>query len=150
MSGPCCIDVGAKQTHTTQGNEEVIAGFNTYKTGQGKSVIVIFTDIFGSSFINIRKIADTFAHSTGATVLIPDFFNGDPMDPKASMSELRSQIPTWLEKHPVDQVVGFSDKFISTVKDQYQFIQVNVDDVFSFKSWFAFLRSLVSVMAPSR
>jgi dienelactone hydrolase len=75
----CCVDVGAKQTHVVQGHEETIGGLNSYKTGEGKSLIVIFTDIFGYSFINTQKIADTYAQATGSTVLIPDFFEGDPM-----------------------------------------------------------------------
>jgi dienelactone hydrolase len=124
MSGSCCVDVGAKQTHTVQGHEEKIAGLNTYKTGEGKSVIVIFTDIFGYSFINTRKIADTFSQATGTTVLIPDFFDGDPMDATVSTPVLFSRLPEWLKKHPVDQASASSDKFILSLKDHYQSIQV--------------------------
>ena len=130
MSGPCCVDVGAKQTHVAQGHEETIGDLKTYKTGEGKSVIVIFTDIFGYSFINAQKIADTFAHGTGSTVLIPDLFNGDPVDSTVPFPNLISQLPAWLKKHPVDQACVASEKFISAIKDQYQSIQVKTDEIY--------------------
>ena len=87
-------------------------------------VIVIFTDIFGHSFTNTRKIADTFAQTIGSTVLVPDLFNGDPVDSTIPIADLISQLPAWLKKHPVDQACASSQKFISTIKDQYQSIQV--------------------------
>ena len=125
MSGPCCTDPGAKQTHAVQGNVESVAGLSTYKTGQGKSAIVIFTDIFGYTFVNTQKVADTFAQATGATVLVPDFFNNDPMD--ANDSDLWGKLPAWLEKHPVAEACAASDKFIATIKGHYETIQVSSD-----------------------
>jgi len=121
MSGPCCVDPGAKQSHTAQGNETKVGEFNTYKIGQGKSAILVFTDIFGYSFINTRKLADTFAQETGTTVLIPDFFEGDPMDP--TDPNLLEKLPDWLKKHPVDKVLASLDKFMSTIKGHYDTIQ---------------------------
>ena len=122
MASPCCADPGAKQTHQSQGCEEEIAGVNTYKTGQGKSAIVMFTDIFGYSFVNARKIADRLAEGTGATVLIPDYFHGDPISP--DISNIRDLIPDWLKKHPPAEGCAIADKFISTIKGHYQSIQV--------------------------
>ena len=124
MSSRCCVDAGAKQTHVDQGHEEAIGGLNSYKTGEGKSLIVIFTDIFGYSFPNTRKIADKFAQNTGSTVIIPDFFNKDPLDPNLPAPELFSQLPAWLKKHPVDEACASAEKLISTIKDQYNSIQV--------------------------
>lgn len=123
MSGPCCVDPGAKQTHVTEGHETTVAEVGTYETGEGKSAIVIFTDVFGSSFINTRRLADSFAQATGAKVLIPDLFGGDPLDPTAL--NLLEKLPTWLEKHPVDQGCALADKFIAAIKDNYESIQVN-------------------------
>ena len=123
MSGRCCVDPGAKQTHETQGRETTIAELDTYETGQGKSVIVIFTDIFGFSFINTRKLADTVAQATGAKVLVPDLFYGDPLDPTAQ--NLFEKLPAWLQKHPVDQACANADKFISAINEHYESIQVN-------------------------
>jgi dienelactone hydrolase len=122
MSDRCCVDPGAKQSHTAEGVDEKVAGLNTYKTGEGKSVIVIFTDIFGYSFINTRRLADSFAKATGTTVLIPDFFDGDPLVPDAP--DLYDQLPSWKLRHPVDQACVSADKYISTIKGHYECIQV--------------------------
>lgn len=123
MSGSCCVEPGAKQTHEPVGNEVLIDGFNTYKTGDGNSALVIFTDIFGFSFINTRMLADQFVQSTGATVLVPDFFNGDPMNPNES--NLFEKLPAWREKHPVEEACQMADRFIASIEDNYQAIQVN-------------------------
>jgi dienelactone hydrolase len=120
--GSCCADPGAKQTHQTQGHDEQIAGVNTYKAGDGKSAIVIFTDIFGSSFVNIRKVADSFAQGVSATVLIPDCFNGDPIDPNTP--DIMAALPAWLKRHPAADACALAEKFISTIKGHYQSIQV--------------------------
>lgn len=122
MSERCCIDPGAPQSHHAVGTEENIAGLNTYKTGSGQSVIVIFTDVFGYAFVNTRKIADTFAETVGTTVLVPDFFDGDPLDPTAK--NLAEQMPLWREKHPVEQACVSAANFISTIKGHYESIQV--------------------------
>jgi hypothetical protein len=123
MSGPCCVDPGAKQSHEAQGRIEEIGGINTYKTGQGKNVIVIFTDVFGSSFINVQKVADSIALGSGTTVVIPDYFNGDPIDPNAT--NLMDILPSWLKKHPPQDACDISERFISTIKEHYSSIQVN-------------------------
>lgn len=125
MSGlsECCADPGAKQTHEVQGSEEQIGGVNTYKTGEGKSAIVIFTDIFGHSFINARKLADSFAKGSKTTVLIPDCFNGDPVSPDAP--NILEILPDWLKKHSTTDASNIGDQFISTIKGHYQSIQVN-------------------------
>ena len=139
MSGPCCVNPGAKQSHEAQGSEEQIAGVNTYKSGEGKSAIVILTDIFGYSFINVRKIADSFAQATQTTVLIPDLFNGDPMNPDDP--NLWDKLPAWIKKHPVTDACAIAEKILSTIKGHYQSIQVNNKDLFIsffhfyFRSW---------------
>jgi dienelactone hydrolase len=122
MASPCCTDPGAKQTHQSLGYEEEIAGVNTYKTGQGKSVIVLFTDIFGYSFPNTRKVADRFAEATGTTVLIPDYFHGDPLSPDAP--NIWDLLPDWLKIHPTTEGCAIAEKFISTIKGHYESIQV--------------------------
>jgi dienelactone hydrolase len=124
MSGPgeCCVDPGAKQSHQEQGREELIADLQTYKVGEGKSVVVFFTDIFGYSFVNTRRLADHFAQALNSTVLVPDFFHGDPMDPRAP--NLFEKLPTWLQKHPVDAACTAAVNFIGTIKAQYDSIRV--------------------------
>ncbi|CAF1078452.1 unnamed protein product [Rotaria sp. Silwood1] len=122
LSGSCCVDSGAKQSHDAKGHEETLAGIATYKTGRGQSTIIIFTDIFGFSFINIRKIADTYAQGLQTTVIVPDMFNGDSMNPKEP--NLFDKLPAWLNKHPSTDACSVADKIISTIKGHYDSIQV--------------------------
>ena len=122
MSGPCCVDTGAKQTHTAQGHEETLAGVKAYKTGQGKSAIVVFTDVFGSSFINVRKVADSYAKHTNTTVLIPDLFNEDAMDPNDP--NVWGNAPAWLGKHPAAAACTLAEKILPAVAEHYTSIQV--------------------------
>ena len=125
MSGTCCINPGAKQSHVLQGDVEEVAGLSTYKTGHGKSAIVLFAELFGYAFVNTRKVADTFADATGTTVFVPDLFNGDPMDPDDP--DLMEHLPAWLNKHPIDEACSLSAKFISAIKGHYNTIQVSVN-----------------------
>ena len=122
MDSQHCTDPGAKQTHESQGHVEQIAGVDAYKVGQGKSAIVIFTDIFGFVSPNTRKLADRFAQEIGTTVLIPDYFDGDPVD--ANKPNYRDSLPDWLNKHPINDACAIADRFISTIKGHYQSIQV--------------------------
>lgn len=122
MDSSCCTNPGAKQTHLCQGHEEEIAGVTIYKTGQGKVAIIIFTDIFGYSFINTRKLADRFAQDTCATVLIPDYFNGDPMNP--NLPNYRDMLPEWRTRHPVADANAIAERLISAIQGNYQSIQV--------------------------
>jgi len=122
MSSQCCIDPGSKQSHEAQDGIEEIGGINTYKTGQGKSAIVLFTDVFGNRFINAQKLADSFAQGVQATVFIPDCFNGDPLDP--ADARLPDKLSSWLEKHPTSDACAIADKFLSKIKESYQPIQV--------------------------
>jgi hypothetical protein len=124
MDSACCANPGAKQTHQPQGSEEELAGVNIYKTGQGKSAIVLFTDVFGYSFINTRKVADRFAEATDTTVLIPDCFHGDPMN--INLPNYRDLLPDWFKRHPVTDAYDIAEKVISTIKEDYQSIQVKL------------------------
>lgn len=122
MSGPCCVELGAKQSYQAKGNIESLAGVNTYKVGQGKSAIVLFTDVFGYSFLNVQRLADIFSEQTNTTVFIPDYFNNDPIDP--NVPDLFSVLPTWLKKHPPNEACQIGRQIISTIKGHYQSIQV--------------------------
>lgn len=124
MSSRCCVNPGAKQIYQIQGHELDIDNIKTYKTGQGNSAIIILTDIFGYSFINVRKLADSFAEGCQTTVFIPDYFNGDPMNPDDK--NLWDLLPSWLKKHPPIDACQITEKFISKIKENYQTIQVNL------------------------
>ena len=117
--GSSDVDLGAKQIDQSDGYVKQIAGVNTYKTGQGKSAIVIFTDPFGYSFVNTQKLADAFSQGTQTTVLIPDYFNEDPID--TTIDE--NVVADWLKKHPPTDACHIADKFLSTIKGHYDSIQ---------------------------
>lgn len=143
MLSSCCANPGAKQTHESQGHVEEIAGVKTYKIGQGKPAIVMFSDIFGYELPNTRKIVDRLAESVGATVYLPDCFQGDPMD--VAMPNYRDLLGEWLKKHPVVDGCILAEKFVSTIKEQHESIQVEFLHKLSFISRF-FLRSWAFVM----
>jgi len=144
MDSSCCANPGAKQIHQFQGSEEEIAGVKTYKIGQGKSAIVLFTDVFGYAFVNTRKVADRFAEATGTTVLIPDYFHGDPLD--ITKPNYRDLFPEWLQRHPVSDACAIADQFISTIKGHYQSIQVELKIEFIDLLLLFLFRLLVFVM----
>ena len=122
MSSQCCVDPGAKQIHETQGEYKTIDEINTYQTGNGKSAVLVCTDIFGAAFINARQIADRIAANTNTTVFVPDCFNGDPMDPDAS--NLWDLLPAWLGKHPTSEACRIAEKIFHSIKSKFQSIQV--------------------------
>ena len=151
MSGACCVDPGAKQCHVLRGKIENVAGLSTYRTGHGKSAIVIFAELFGYTFVNTQKVADTFAEATGTTALVPDLFNGDPMDPDDP--DLMEHLPGWLNKHPIDEACSLSGKFISAIKEQYHTIQASIHYVCVIgfeQDFFSVGRLLGSVMVLNR
>ncbi|KIX03868.1 uncharacterized protein Z518_07421 [Rhinocladiella mackenziei CBS 650.93] len=74
-----CIK-GTIHEGTPQGKEEIIHGLNTYVIGNRvnpRTIIVIYSDIFGLPLPNNRLIADAYAKSGEYLVYLPDFFKGD-------------------------------------------------------------------------
>jgi len=67
-------------------------------------------------------VADSFAQGSQTTVLIPDYFNGDPIG--LDVPNVMDVLPDWLKKHPTADACVIAEKFISTIKKQYQSIQV--------------------------
>ncbi|CAF4210280.1 unnamed protein product, partial [Rotaria sordida] len=65
---------------------------------------------------------DTYAQGTKATVLVPDLFNGDSMNPNEP--NLFDKLPAWLQKHPPTDACTVADKIISSIKRHYDSIQV--------------------------
>lgn len=122
MSGECCVNPGAKQIHSLKGEEKKINGIPVYQVGNGKCLILIFTDIFGYSFVNVRHLADVFSSSTGTTVIVPDYFRGDPMNPDDP--HLWDTLPLWLEKHPPTDAIHIAQHLFTHLQKNYQSIQV--------------------------
>ncbi|KAI4188323.1 MAG: hypothetical protein LQ346_005335 [Caloplaca aetnensis] len=77
----CCIS-GFAWNGKPQGREEKLGKHNTYVAGSADSgvAILFLHDIFGWKFGNNRLLADHFAKEVGATVYLPDFFDGEVVE----------------------------------------------------------------------
>ena len=76
------MDQGTIHEGRPQGAEEKLHDLNTYVSGNRtnpRGTIVIYSDIFGLPLPNNRLIADAYAKSGDWLVLLPDFFEGDPV-----------------------------------------------------------------------
>jgi len=83
MSCADCIK-GSLDEGAPQGTDSTIAGVPCYisKPSNGAAngcAIILATDIFGYKLINARLIADVYADA-GCTCVIPDYFEGEPMN----------------------------------------------------------------------
>lgn len=84
MSAPssCCIS-GYLHTGTPKGTEETVHGLPTYvspgKQADKCKTVVFLADIFGFQLPNVRLLADEWADQ-GYYVLVPDIYQGDPID----------------------------------------------------------------------
>ncbi|KAH8730275.1 dienelactone hydrolase [Phaeosphaeriaceae sp. PMI808] len=69
---------------TTTGKESTLGERNAYVAGDNKdAAVLIIADIFGWKLPNIRLIADHYAKEANVTVYVPDFFDGEVVDPDA-------------------------------------------------------------------
>ncbi|KAA8548573.1 hypothetical protein F0562_000160 [Nyssa sinensis] len=77
-----------------------IGGLKTYLTGpqDSKLAILLISDVFGYEAPNLRKLADKVA-AAGFLVVVPDFFNGDPVD----LSNPRMDRESWRKAHGTDK-----------------------------------------------
>ena len=85
MSESCsteeCIR-GTIHVGTPKGTIEPLHGLQTYITGNRRNpraTIVMYPDVFSHQLINNKLIADAYTRSGEYLVLMPDFFNGDPV-----------------------------------------------------------------------
>ncbi|KAF2640359.1 alpha/beta-hydrolase [Massarina eburnea CBS 473.64] len=100
--GRCCA-VGVKHEGTTTGEEKTIGGVKCYvaypEDKKTENALIIFTDIMGYGFNNVRLIADQYA-ANGYFTVIPDLFNGNevdlnqPFDIQKYIAEKMPRVPT--------------------------------------------------------
>lgn len=85
------------------GSETTLGKNKTYVTGDNKdAAVLIIHDIFGWTFPNLRLLADHFAKEANVTVYLPDFFDGEVIEPETMTNpEKRAQfsIPDFLSRH---------------------------------------------------
>jgi dienelactone hydrolase len=83
-----------------------IAGTDVYVTGNSAPVIFIMPDIYGMS-VEAKQVADFYAKG-GFTVVLVDYFNGDP---RTNMSD-----PDWNNRHPANLSLALANGVIAEVK----------------------------------
>ncbi|KAI1329043.1 dienelactone hydrolase [Xylariaceae sp. FL0255] len=72
----CCVK-GFKWEGTPAGTESKLSNNKAYVTGDNKGAAILFIhDVFGWRYPNVRLLADHLAKEVGATVYVPDFFDG--------------------------------------------------------------------------
>lgn len=77
-----CLDL-KEIPGTPTGKYEPVAGIQSYvKPGSKKGTVLLATDIFGLAIPNPALLADKYSEATGFTVVVPDLFRGDPINPK--------------------------------------------------------------------
>lgn len=81
---PACCSRNAVVTgeYTPKGTYTKIAGLDVYQTGDASSkrAILLVYDVFGLASQTLQG-ADRLASSVNALILIPDFFEGEPIGP---------------------------------------------------------------------
>ncbi|KAL9582742.1 MAG: hypothetical protein Q9212_003125, partial [Teloschistes hypoglaucus] len=84
----CCIS-GFAWDAKPRGKEDKLGGIDAYitNTPENKEIaIMIVADIFGWTFDNTRILGDHFAKDVGATVFVPDFYDGEVI-PKETLMD---------------------------------------------------------------
>jgi len=83
-----------------------VSGVDVYVVGTADNVILIMPDIYGMS-VEVKQIAD-FYSSGDFTVVVVDYFNGDP---RTNVSD-----PTWNDRHPANKSLALANDVIANVK----------------------------------
>ncbi|KAK3065505.1 hypothetical protein LTS18_006216 [Coniosporium uncinatum] len=77
-----CCKTGFNWNGKPTGSESTFANTKTYVAGSNKDRTVLMVhDVFGWTFPNLRLLADHYAKEANATVYLPDFFDGEVIDP---------------------------------------------------------------------
>ncbi|KAL8283307.1 hypothetical protein RQP46_005717 [Phenoliferia psychrophenolica] len=116
--GPCCF-TGAIHAGDPKGSFETIGGIETYvalPTGEhDKTVaILLLTDVCGSTFVNNKLLADSFA-ANGFATYVPDLFDGEPF-PDDRLGD-RTWGTAWKGRHTPSVADVFIGKVMSSLKE---------------------------------
>lgn len=115
----CCLKTIDHEGETL-GSYKTIGGLDTYQTGKefgNDKVIVIFTDIFGYKYKNNLLVADLLSKQAQAQVLIPDYFENDPLK---SIEEFFAKKEEWLGKHSHEKNNNILTGFLSKLREEYK------------------------------
>lgn len=110
MLGKCCT---IKHLHegTPIGKLTTIGGLETYTVGDEScdSVIVIATDIFGHTLVNVQLLADQMSRC-GYRVIIPDILKGHPIG--------NETLEQWFPLHTPDITTPIFDSFLAKAREE--------------------------------
>ncbi len=114
--GKCCLE-GHFKTGNPIGSDVKLYGIPSYTVGdeslKSEKIVIIFPDIYGYDFINVRLIADQFAKA-GYYTIIPDILEGD------SAVFGKTNLQEWLAKHSPEKVRKISDVVIDGIIGEHQ------------------------------
>lgn len=113
MSGPqCCENPPTLSSSSGSGHVEDIGGLSSYISGppDSKSAVLLISDVYGYEAPKLRKLADKVA-AAGFYVVVPDFFQGDPLIPGDPIQE-------WLKKHGPVPAVEYAKPVIQVLKSK--------------------------------
>ncbi|XP_027332259.1 endo-1,3;1,4-beta-D-glucanase-like [Abrus precatorius] len=116
MSGPeCCSNPPTLDSTSGDGHVDNFAGLNSHVTGSPHSnrAILFLSDIFGYEAPLLRKLADKVA-AAGYYVVVPDFFNGDPID----LEDVNRPLPVWLKDHEPEKGFEAAKPIIEALKSK--------------------------------
>jgi len=108
------------------GTDGKIGGVDAYfakPEGETKSAIIIATDAFGSAFVNTRLVADSLALHTGFLVVVPELFDGEPMDIRVfsepDQAKRMAMFGPWVAKHgPPESKLPILQRVIQELKEK--------------------------------
>ncbi|OAL47126.1 alpha/beta-hydrolase [Pyrenochaeta sp. DS3sAY3a] len=114
---------GFKWNGASVGKETTLNNAPAYVTGDSKdAAILIVTDIFGWTLPNIRIIADHYAKEAGATVYVPDIFDGEVVDPDALSDPEKAKsfdLMAFIGRYGKEKVYPQIKAAAETLKKQY-------------------------------
>ncbi|KAJ6478787.1 dienelactone hydrolase [Mycena vitilis] len=119
-----CDDCFKGVTHegTAEGKHETIGGVQCYvatpTVDYPKDKVILFlTDVFGLALINNLLLADDFARN-GFKTIVPDLFNGDPVDKDALEPGAVFDFGKWRAAHGFDKTRPIVDGVIAALKSE--------------------------------
>lgn len=116
----CCVS-GHIHTGEPKGTLTKIAGLDTYMAQPdqftGRAVLFIH-DAFGLLFANNKLLADTYAKQAGVLVVLPDFFEGDPV-PESALKTGQFDFMSWVSKHGKDHCYPMIENVAKELREKH-------------------------------
>ncbi|KAI4196083.1 MAG: hypothetical protein LQ350_006780 [Teloschistes chrysophthalmus] len=125
----CCIS-GFAWDAKPQGKEDKLGNIDAYitDTPENKNIaIMIIADIFGWTFDNTRVLADHFAKDVGATVFVPDFYDGEIIPKEILMDPEKRKgfdLAGWAARHSKEKRSPTIFKAARALKQDLKFKKV--------------------------